>query len=817
MKFAQTTVAGRVVIAHVLRSTRMVDDDEMAEIQRDLVAVTTALEGHADCSFAVQWLCDPRPDDPRGGVIEVAVLTAVGGTPDAARVEEIADDVLDLLNGPPEVWRFELEDDDAALARLVDPLEPVHLAGVVRREAPLRPDARTSGVGFGAAPVSRPESGPQLWSMWTFGPPSIDSHRLSAGLLVQEAPVCVRMAITPTQLTGEERDLLEELVAFHAGLPERQLSTQASLRTLEAMLYLRPLFEARCVVASPEPLSSALLSTIGHTLSEPTPHDAPNGILSGGYAVMRPPAHPHLAEVYGTLGLGPVVQGLASPGLERLRHLLGVWEASNLFRLPVAGEEGAPGMRLDERPQLRAVLDALPSEGAVIGTLLDRDRPIAIGENDRLRHTYVAGQTGTGKSTLLLNMAVADIAAGHGVCVIDPHGDLLEDLMCRIPPERIDDVVLIDPADEVAVPGVNLIEAESDHQRRYLVSESANMMYALFDPKRTGIIGPRFESMMRNAMLLLEHVRDVPGSFLDVSTIFADPEVRKFLSAKITDPHLAEYWLGEYPASLRSNESGEVVSWFRSKFEVFRTSRALRSVIGQARSTVSFTDVLENRRILLVNLSKGSLGEYDSKLLGHIVVMKLWAAVLERTSVPADQRHPFFFYIDEFQNVTTDSLDVMLAEGRKYGVGLTLANQFFDQLTDATKNAILGNVGTKLSMRLGPHDAKAFSEWLGETVEASELSRLPNRHVVAALSPGGIPTSPVLVETHAPPAERTSMEAVRAASRRQWARPVAQVDREFTERWAVVPGSFAAKARKATAPPPTFADTWRTRQRDRDS
>ncbi|WP_147381481.1 type IV secretory system conjugative DNA transfer family protein [Nocardioides immobilis] len=818
-------VDGRLIIAHRLVSMRTVDDADPDEIRRDLVAVVTALEGHTDCSFTVQWMCDPRPNDPQDGVIDVAVLTAFNGGSLPDRIDEVADDVVDLLNGPPGVWRFEVVEDELALAVLLDPIVPTHLAGIVRREAPLRPDLQSATLGFGASGTRRPQPRPDLWSMWTLGPPSQDTHRMSAALLAQEAPVCVRMTIAPTDLTTQEVELLEDLVSRQGAASERQLSVQASLHTLETMLYLRPLFEASCVVASPDPLSASLLSMIGHTLSEPTPHHEPRGVLAGGYTVVRQTQRAALRAAYTDLGTTSVGGGLAAPGLERLRHLLGAWEAANLFRLPVAGSDGAPGHHLDDRPKLRGILQALPSDGAQIGSLAGRDRPVAIDHTDRLRHTYVVGQTGTGKSTLLLNLASADIDAGHGVCVIDPHGDLVEDLLRRIPSNRIDDVVLIDPADAVAVPGVNLIEAETEAQKRYLVSETANMMYALFDPTRQGIVGPRFESMMRNCMLLLEHVRDIPGSFLDVATVFSDPAVREFLTRRISDPQLAEFWLGEFPASQRSNEAGEVIAWFRSKFEVFRTSPALRAVIGQARSTISFSDVLEKKQILLVNLSKGSLGEYDSRLLGHVIVMKLWAAVLERTNRAAEDREPFFLYIDEFQNVTTDSLATMLAEGRKYGVGLTLANQFFDQLAVNTRNALLGNVGTKLALRLGPHDAPAFAQWLGAQVEPDELSRLPNHHLVAALSPGGIPTAPVLIETCGPCARSaTSADDVRSASRARWGRPVGQITDEFVERWAAVPNSFAAKAKahrdhrtveepRASAPSePSFLSSWKAKR-----
>ena len=791
LRFAAHTGTGRIVVAHRLVAVRRPEDADTAGVPRDLVAVLTALEGHRDASFTVQWVCDPRPGDARGGRIELAVLTALPLATDRDRQVELVDDVSDLLNGLPHLWRFEPVTDHDELARLIDPLEAEHVAEIVRREEEL-PHAEVPGLlGFSDGDATRDGSA-QLWSLWTLGPPVPDTDRLAAGLLAQEAPVCLRMTLEPTSLSEQERDLLEEFVHATAPLGQESHSYRAAHHTLESLLFLRPLFEARCMLASPDPLSPSLVGTVGHTLSEPSRHVAPPPpALSGGYSVRRPAtgAPWGFASLTGEAKL----ESLAPAGLARLRRLFGVWEAATLFRLPVLGEAGTHGLPVDDGPVLPGVLSHLQTEGTRVGQLpSSRGRQVAIGLDDRFRHTYVVGQTGTGKSTLLMNMALDDITAGHGVCVIDPHGDLVEGLLSRIPEHRLDDVVLIDPGDPEAVVGVNLLEAESDLQQNYLVSELSNMFYALFDPGHTGIVGPRFESMLRQAVLLLQ-AGDVGASFLDVSTVFSDPAVREHLSAQIKDPLVAEYWRGEIVQN-RSNDWGEVVSWFRSKFEVFRTSSLLRRVVGQATSTVSFGQALRERGILLVNLSKGALGEYNSALLGHVIVMKLWGAVLERALTPAAARNPFFVYIDEFQSFTTQSLDTMLAEARKYGVGLTLANQFFEQLETRTRAALLGNVGSKLAFRLGPSDATAFTRWIGEEVEADELTHLPNHRLIAALSPDGMPTAPVLLQTQPPGEPHPDLAAlVRKTSRARHAVPIARVDEDFAHRWAGIEGSIASQ------------------------
>jgi len=368
------------------------------------------------------------------------------------------------------------------------------------------------------------------------------------------------------------------------------------------------------------------------------------------------------------------------------------------------------------------------------------------------------------------------------------------------------------------VVGVNLLEAESAVQQEYLVEELARMFTALFDPHRQGIVGPRFETMLRQAANLLM-ASDRPSSMLDIATVFTDDAVRAELTRDLTDPVLAEYWLGEMQMR-RSNEWQEVISWFRSKFEVFRTSRLVRNVVGQAESSVSFTDVLDDQRILLVNLSKGLLGEYNSALVGYIVFARLWSAALERASVPAGRRKPFHIYIDEFQNMTNESLPTVLSEARKFRVSLTLANQFFTQIPEMTRDAIMGNVGSRVTFRLGPKDAHLFSPWLGRGIHPDDLTTLPNHTAVGTLSDLGIPLPPFALRTDAPPSAKDDTRAgtVRNLSRTHWARPVDGLDEAFFGRWRHIPGSISAKADAARqarserpptgAPGSTFLDSW---------
>jgi hypothetical protein len=769
------------------------------EIASDAVSLVLALDGHMDTSFTLQLSARP---DTRGGRLEVHLIGAVDPTTDGGvavdRVMEICDDLHDVLAAPPVRWSFSTVDDEERLATVLQPFEARHIAEIVRREEPCSPIRWGSRAGLNA-PVE-PASDRSVWSMWTLGPASADLRRLATILLAQEAPVCVRVILRPTHLGDDERDGIEELLKAVAGLlPDGDGLLRASVSTIEALLYLRPVYEMRCLVGSTEPLSRSMLSEIGRTFSEPSHHGrTAAGLLEGGFAIVRDAdatSRSAMLHAFEHLDTGEPTVGLAPPRLRRIRRLLGAWEAANVFRLPVTDDD-FPGVTALSTPELAPPLATLPTEGRRAGSIVGyAHRPVFLQPEERFRHLYVSGQTGTGKSTLLLNLALQDIASGAGVAVIDPHGDLVDAILRNVPDERVDDIVLVDPADTEAVVGVNLLEAETDVQREYVVTELCNMFYGLFDPSRQGIVGPRFESMLRQAALLLLAHPEEPSSFLDISTLFVDGAVRDHLVEGVHDPILAEFWKGEMNMD-RSREWQEVVSWFRSKFEIFRTSRLVRNVVGQAESTISFSDVLNQQRILLVNLSKGMLGEYNSSLIGYIVFARLWSAALERASMPPLERKDFFVYIDEFQNMTSESLPDVLSEARKYRVGMTLANQFFSQVPEQTRDAIMGNVANRITFRLGPKDADPFASWMGREVHADDLVGLPNYTAIASLSNDGVPIDPLVMRAD-PPGDRGDLERAaiaRARSREQWAVPCDQLDSAFFSRWRHVPQSFSASA-----------------------
>ena len=345
----------------------------------------------------------------------------------------------------------------------------------------------------------------------------------------------------------------------------------------------------------------------------------------------------------------------------------------------------------------------IPKKGLYLGKSVYRGitRPVYISEDDRRRHIYIIGKTGTGKTELLRDMILQDIRSGKGVCLIDPH-DLAEDLLAYIPPERAEDVIYFDPSDSKRPMGLNLLEADTEEQKHMVTSAIINLMYKLYDPYKTGIIGPRFEHAIRNAMLT---VMSEPGNtFVEVVRCLTDPSFVQELLPKVKDPIVKRYWTDQIAQTAEFHKS-EVLDYIVSKFGRFVTNKTMRNIIGQAQSAFDFRQVMDEGKILIINLAKGKIGEENSNFLGLVLVPKLLIAAMSRADVPEEKRRDFYLYVDEFQNFATPDFAQILSESRKYRLDLCVANQFIGQVEEEIKNAVFGNVGTIISFRVGVTDA----------------------------------------------------------------------------------------------------------------
>lgn len=423
-------------------------------------------------------------------------------------------------------------------------------------------------------------------------------------------------------------------------------------------------------------------------------------------------------------------------------NILNSVELATLFHLP--DQKSIPTSQVQR--QLSKQVDGptqLMEEGLLLGINEFRGvkKEIRLSDNDRRRHTYIIGQTGVGKSGFLENLALQDMLDGKGFAFIDPHGDVVEKLLANIPKERVEDVIYFNPGDLDNPIGLNLFEYETEDQKDFLVQEAINMLYSLYDPGHTGIVGPRMEHIFRNCALLLMADPN-GGTFIDIPKLLVDDDFMKSKLKYVTDRNVLDFWTKEYPDSKRSNESGEVTSWVVSKFGPFLSNTMMRNIMGQTKSGFRIRDVMDNKKILLVNLSKGKMGELNSKLIGMIFVMKFQVAAMARADMPEEERQDFCLFVDEFQNFATESFESILSEARKYRLNLVLGNQFMTQLTEKIREAIIGNVGTVISGRIGVTDAELMVKKFSPTFDAEDLTKLPNYQSIASVMISNVPSAP---------------------------------------------------------------------------
>lgn len=429
----------------------------------------------------------------------------------------------------------------------------------------------------------------------------------------------------------------------------------------------------------------------------------------------------------------------------------------------------------------------IPMEGLYLGRSTFRGivRPVYLSEGDRERHMYIIGRTGTGKSEFMKTMILQDFQAGRGVCVIDPH-DLAEELLGYVPPERAEDVIFFDPSDEERPMGLNLLEARSDQERHMATNAVIGMMYKLYDPHKTGIIGPRFEHAIRNAMLTVMDA--VPGgTFIEVVQALQRPEFVQEMLPRVKDPLVRRYWTDQIAQTSDFHKS-EVLDYIVSKFGRFITNRTIRNIIGQPQSAFDFRKVMDEGKILIVNLSKGKLGEENSNFLGLVLVPRLVAAAMSRANIPQEQRRPFYLYVDEFQNFATPDFATILSEARKYRLDLTVANQFTSQMEDEVKNAVFGNVGTLISFRVGTADANFLQHEFTPTFNEADLLNIERFNVFIKTIVHNEPMPPFTMDVTKDIAAEKKMynaklaEAVKQLSRLKFGRDVRLVESEIAAR-----------------------------------
>jgi hypothetical protein len=486
---------------------------------------------------------------------------------------------------------------------------------------------------------------------------------------------------------------------------------------------------------------------------------------------------------------------------QHTKNILNTTELATLFHFP--DQQNIPTSQLERQAskQVDGPRD-ISEEGMMLGYNMFRGakKAIRLATSDRARHMYVVGQTGTGKSTFLENVALQDMLDGRGFAFVDPHGDAAERLLSMVPRERAEDIIYFCPAEMDYPLGLNMFEFNNPEQKDFLIQEAINMLYKLYDPQHQGIIGPRYEHIFRNAALAIM-ADPQGGTFIDIPKLFRDNEFVEQKLKHVTDLNVLEFWRKEMPQFQRSSEFGDVVSWFVSKFGAFLSNEMMRNIIGQTKSAFNLREVMDNNKILLVNLSRGRTGELNSKLLGMIFIMKFQAAAMSRADIPEEYRKNFCLYVDEFQNFSTDSFADILSEARKYRLNLIVANQFTTQLSEEIRDAVFGNVGSVVSFRVGTTDAEFLAKQFNPIFDIDDLQFLPNYNTVIRMLIGGVPTQPFSMATLPPlgTANKELADALKQLSAAKYGRPKAIVEAEIFKRLKTEPKPYPAGLRQPSA------------------
>ena len=429
----------------------------------------------------------------------------------------------------------------------------------------------------------------------------------------------------------------------------------------------------------------------------------------------------------------------------------------------------------------------MPQQGLILGENIYRNKEtiVRIKSEDRRRHVYIIGMTGTGKSKLMVNMALQDIQNNEGVCYVDPHGEEVELIASAIPKHRMKDVIYFDPSDTEMPIGLNMLEAETIEQKDFATQEMIQIFYKLVtDP---AMLGPMFEHYMRNAMLLLMADKENPSTIVEIPRVFVDEEFRQAKLKKCDDILVKAFWEKEYAASQKGSTGADMLSYVISKVGRFIENEMMRNIIGQPNSGFDIRDIMDEKKILLVNLSKGKVGEVNSDLLGLILVSKLQIAAMGRADIPQEQRHDFYLYIDEFQNYVTDSIATILAEARKYRLNLNMAHQYISQLVknnDASvREAVFGNAGTMISFRVGVEDTETLTKQYAPVFNEFDLMNIEKYNAYVRLLVDNEAARPFNMHAF-PPVEGNSeiAKVVRDYSREQYGKPKDIVEKEILKR-----------------------------------
>lgn len=781
--------------------------------QKDLICALSSPNNAR--RFELRTIVTPEHNAPGLGTVAIYLLIRCDAeTPSAARQQTMMafEDVRALMRGLGDVYDVEGVKSTAELSYALRPFRCASIAELKRREGVFSPGrlewTRPSRIGFGASDGDGDDAQPGLYHTYAWVPPLQNVDALYRVLMDLPTPLLISTQIEPIVLP----DSVHQAAQTSLSRVERWLASasvtrsdddveQMSLGILKALANDKlgqltrlenAAFRVRVRMASPLPLRGAAIQSVAQGISRPVGHSAAESslMLSGGidWSMLEGEARSWAEAEMGGLGAPPLESELLSSPERELLGILTADEVLGAFRLPVPDIEETPGIttrfcRFVSLPR------GIPAMGALLGRSTDTsgDHEVRILADDRRRHCYVVGQSGTGKSTLFMGMALEDIRQGAGVCVIDPHGDLIEEILLRFPKERADDLILFDASDREQPLGLNPLEWTDESEKMFVVQEMVAMFQRLFSVDFTG---PVFERTFRACMLtVMANPQKLPGTLLEIPRLFADPMFHKKYLSYIKEPHVRSYWNHDYE-QMSSSHRGEMMGYITSKFERFVSDPLMRNIIGQQQSSLKLSSIMNEGKILLVSLGKGTIGEINSSILGTILVTKLQAAAMARAALPPEQRRDFYFYVDEFQNFATSTFSSLLSEARKFRLNMVLTNQYMSQLrgelaSESVLSAVFGNVGTLIAMRVGAEDATDLEQQFAPTFLASDLQSIPNWHAYVNLLVEGQRMRPFSIRTvkDGVTPSKDLADALKQLCRRKFGKRRSSIEREIAARW----------------------------------
>lgn len=750
--------------------------------QSDFIASLVGLG--RDAVIELRSVCAPDSHKPQEGTIKVVLRIAVEAKQESmakSRAQELAQALLPNVLGITSHYSWSVVSSAEEFCDLLPETTAWHLREMVRREQLILLDQPhlqrpMSGIGFAGVVSEQADAVGEgaVYICFPFVRNYATQERIFSELLIRTGRTVLSVTLHPTRATEQENQFwLDQLLACERYMQLPLTGTVGDPRTFfpsfrqqaqilgeqissELHVLRDDLFFTTISVLSEHPIPALLCESIGVSITEHLQSADPDSDssvssrsnpYSGGFEWLSPESDQRSQAITNlrTLQTEKCTLGLETSQL-RLRKLLDINQASCAFRLPIPLVEEFPGVK-----SLR-VRELPPPSNAKDGLCIGQNRyrsvtsDIFMQPQDRLRHTYVIGKTGTGKSTFLKYSIMQDIWEGQGVGVFDPHGELIDQLVNCIPDHRIDDVILIKPEIEEYSIGLNLLDVRTDMERDSVISYLIEVFDMIYDLERTG--GPVFEMYFRNAMMLLMQHKIPSYTLMDLHRVFENGTFRRSLIDECRDEPVAHFWAGQAHRASGDLALENVAPYITSKLVRLTHSPVMRKIFSQSVSTIDFQDIMDNRKILLVDLSKGFLGNLNSNFLGMVLIKLIQLNAFRRSpSVPGYDQAPFYLYFDEFQNLATPSFLDLLSESRKYGLGMILANQYIQQIPEDIRNAIVGNVGSLVSFRVGLKDAEVLEDSFAPELKVSHFVNLPNFNAYVSMLKRGDVCRPFNIST----------------------------------------------------------------------